>query len=205
MGQRRSNEIEIEGGSMFSEKMRRAQKAYCVRDWKAFKQIFEGDKKELLNNFDLVGNHALSIAIRSRDRNLFKDLLEMLSEEERWLALTKPSRGGNTILHSIAARRRVYMEIIDFILDYEKEAAAALPEEENKRRGPKLLERKNRRGETPLFRAAAFGNLKMLHHVFHKEHFAEAAQSEGDALKIHQYSNTETILHASINAQHFGL
>ncbi|KAI9123895.1 hypothetical protein K1719_005195 [Acacia pycnantha] len=196
-----SSEIEIEGGNMFSETMRRAQDAYWIYDWKAFKQIFEQDKTELLNHFDLFEDTPISIAIRSDKPNLLKDLLNMLSGEERWVAFTKPNCRGNTLLHNIALRKRLSIKMGDVILDFEKEEAAALPEEERKKRGPKLLEMKNESGETPLFRAAAFGNLKMLKHLVEEHIIAE--QAEDDLFKIHQYSKTETILHACINGQHF--
>ncbi|KAK4259066.1 hypothetical protein QN277_005440 [Acacia crassicarpa] len=201
MGKKRS-EIEIEGGNMFSETMRRAQVAYRNFDWKAFKQIFEQDKTELFNHFDLFENTPIKIAIRSGDPKLLKDLLDMLSGEERWVAFTKPNCRGNTLLHIIALRKRTLSaQMADVILDFEKKEAAALAEEERKKRGPKLLERKNKWGATPLFRAAAFGNLKMLKHVVKKHIIAEEA--EGDLFKIHQYSKRETILHACINGQHF--
>ncbi|KAK4259063.1 hypothetical protein QN277_005437 [Acacia crassicarpa] len=182
--------------------MRRAQVAYRIHDWKAFKQIFEQDKTELLNHFDLYEDTAISIAIRSGDPKLLKDLLDILSGEERWMAFTKTNWRGNTLLHNIALRRRgVPVQMAELILEFEKEEAAVLPEEERKKRDPKLLERKNKSGETPLFRAAAYGNLKMLKHVVN-EHI-KAEEAEGDLFKIHQYSETQTILHACINGQHF--
>ncbi|KAK4259061.1 hypothetical protein QN277_005435 [Acacia crassicarpa] len=201
MGKKRS-EIEIEGGNMFSETMRRAHVAYRNSDWKTFKQIFEQDKTELLNHFDLFEDTPISIAIRSGNPKLLKDLLNMLSGEERWVAFTKPNCRRNTLLHNMAMRkRRLSVQMTEVILDFEKEDEAALPEEERKKRRPKLLERKNESGETPLFRAAAFGNLEMLKHVV-QDHI-KAEEAEGDLFKIHQYSETETILHACINAQHF--
>ncbi|KAI9123580.1 hypothetical protein K1719_004880 [Acacia pycnantha] len=196
-----SSEIEIEGGNIFSKTIRRAQAAYCIYDWQAFKQIFEQDKTELLNHFDLFEDTPISVAIRSDDPKLLKDLLNMLSGEERWVAFTKSNSRGNTLLHNIALRTRLSVQMADVILDFEKEEEAALPEEERKKRRPKLLERKNESGETPLFRAAAFGNLEMLKHVV-KDHI-KAEEAEGDLFKIHQYSEIETILHACINAQHF--
>ncbi|XP_054779457.1 uncharacterized protein LOC129287273 [Prosopis cineraria] len=204
MGKKSTSEIKIEGEtSLFSERIRRAQKASRSGNWRAFKEIFQEDKKDLLKDLDLFKNTAINVATRSDSPQLLKELLEMLSEQERWVAFTKKSCEGNTLLHEIALICKV-VEMADVVLDFEKKMpwplpeAAAEEEEEEEEKGRPLLERKNSKGETPLFRAAKYGNLKMVIQLAK----AAAAQPQSD-MKIHLRSDTRTILHASINVQSF--
>ncbi|KAI9124213.1 hypothetical protein K1719_005513 [Acacia pycnantha] len=200
MGKKSNDEIKIEAEtSLFSERIKRAQRAFRREDWRAFKEIFEEDNNDLLEDFDLFKNTAINVATRSDSPKLLQDLLEMLSEQERWLALTKKSCEGNTLLHEIALLCRV-VEMADVVFEFEKKMAALPPEaaEEEEEKGRLLVERENSKGETPLFRAAKYGNLKM---VIHMAKYA-AALPQSD-MKIHLRSNTQTILHASMNGQSF--
>ncbi|XP_054779430.1 uncharacterized protein LOC129287255 isoform X2 [Prosopis cineraria] len=81
--------------------------------------------------------------------------------------------------------------MVHVVLDFEEKIASALP---SKR--PKLLEMKNSRGETPLFKAAKNGNMKALEYM--------AKQADED-MNVHLYSDDETILHACINGQYFNV
>ncbi|XP_028755252.1 uncharacterized protein LOC114714659 [Neltuma alba] len=210
---KKNSEIMI-GGDMFSETMREAQRAYRSKEWDKFKEIFADNKTELLENLDLLGNTAINMAARSDNPELLKGLLGKLSEEERWRAVRKKNRQGNTLLHIIAEACKM-VEMADIVLDFEKttplppelvvEEKAEMAElssrekkeqEEEKRRP--LLEWKNLKGETPVFKAAKFGNLKMLTHLVKR-----AEDQPQTNLEIHQESPKETILHASLNAQSF--
>ncbi|XP_054779476.1 uncharacterized protein LOC129287285 [Prosopis cineraria] len=202
MGKKSTSEIKIEGEtSLFSERIRRAQGASRSGNWRAFKEIFQEDKKDLLKDLDLFKNTAINVATRSDSPQLLKELLEMLPEQERWVAFTKKSCEGNTLLHEIVLICKV-VEMADVVLDFEKKMPWPLPEaaaeEEEEEKGRPLLERKNSKGETPLFRAAKYENLKMVIHLAK----AAAAQPQSDT-KIHLRSDTRTILHASINVQSF--
>ncbi|XP_028795745.1 ankyrin repeat-containing protein NPR4-like [Neltuma alba] len=210
---KKNSEIMIEG-DMFSETMREAQRAYRSTEWDKFKEIFADNKTELLENFDLLGNTAINMAARSDNPELLKELLGKLSEEERWRAVRKKNRQGNTLLHIIAEACKM-LEMADIVLDFEK--TAPLPpelveeekaemaelsskekkEQEEEKRRP-LLEWKNLKGETPVFKAAKFGNLKMLTHLVKR-----AEDQPQTNLEIHQEGLRETILHASLNAQSF--
>ncbi|KAI9123916.1 hypothetical protein K1719_005216 [Acacia pycnantha] len=90
MGKKSNDEIKIEGEtSLFSERIKGAQRAFRREDWRAFKEIFEEDNNDLLEDFDSFKNTAINAATLSDSPKLLQDLLEMLSEQERWLALTK--------------------------------------------------------------------------------------------------------------------
>ncbi|XP_028755255.1 uncharacterized protein LOC114714661 [Neltuma alba] len=211
---KKNSEVMIEG-DMFSETMREAQRAYNSKEWEKFKKIFaDNDKMYLLQDFDLCGNTAITKAVDSNDPEILKELLGKLSEEERWRVIRKKNHAGNTLLHEIAEACNV-AEMADIVLDFEKTiplppelaekekaemaelSSEEKKEQEEEKRRP-LLEWKNLKGETPVFKAAKFGNLKMLtNFVKHAENLPQAN------MKIHQESATETILHASVNGQYF--
>ncbi|XP_054779455.1 uncharacterized protein LOC129287271 isoform X5 [Prosopis cineraria] len=180
---------------LFNNTIKEAQKAYFDEDWENFKKIFKdyGKKDDLLENFDLFKNTAVGVAVDSDNPKLMMELLDMLSQQEKWVALTKQNCQGNTLLHKIAYRKKLstVTEMVKVVLDSEKKIASALPPERLK-----LLEMKNSIGETPLFKAAKYGNMKAL------EYMAKQATKH---MNIHLYSDEETILHACINGQYFDI
>jgi len=178
--------------SMFDETTVRAQRAARGGNWRMFKKILEEDTKSLVGPFDLFGNTAIHIATRSNNPGLLRELLEMLSEEERWYALRKGNCVNNTLLHEIVFCTRV--EMAGVVLEFENEAAPeGIPEE--KKRVP-LVEIVNDSGETPLFRAAKLGRLKMLKYM--------AKHAHGDIRRLFVRYDKHSILHASILGQFFG-
>ncbi|KAI9124198.1 hypothetical protein K1719_005498 [Acacia pycnantha] len=207
---KKSSEIKIEG-DLFSETLREAQRAYRSKEWDKFMKIFADNKVDLLKDFDLLGNTAINMAARSDDPEILKELLRNLSEEQKWRAFRKKNSQGNTLLHDIAVNCST-VAMADIVLDFERttplppelaaeeeEEIAELSEEEKKEREEEkkrpLLEWKNLKGETPVFKAAKFGKLKMLSHL--------VTRVDGGDMKIHQESPGETILHASVNNQSF--
>ncbi|QCD88758.1 hypothetical protein DEO72_LG3g3308 [Vigna unguiculata] len=179
----------------FDETTISAQRAARSGNWRMFKKILEKDTKRLVEPFDLFGNTAIHIATRSNNPGLLRELLEMLSEKERWHALRKGNCVNNTLLHEIIFCTTV--EMAGVVLKFQNEAA---PEEiseeipEEKRRVP-LLEIVNDSGETPLFRAAKLGRLKMLKYM--------AKHAEGDIRRLFVRFDKYSILHASILGQFF--
>ncbi|KAF7840583.1 ankyrin repeat-containing protein ITN1-like [Senna tora] len=172
----------------FSERIQRAQNHYYSENWSAFKKVFEEDKKDLLEEFDLFGNTAIHVATHSNNPLLLKHLLQMLLPEDRWNALRKKNCQSNTILHEIAMQDEV--EMVDVVLEFDRKdivEAPPPPEEEMS----SLLKTKNQKGETPLFRAAKFGKLKMV------KQMVKYVDDEGD-MEVHLHSKNQNILHACV-------
>lgn len=173
--------------SMFDEKMIKAQRAARTENWGEFKEIFEKDKKRLLDPFDLFGNTAIHIVTRSDSPQLLQELLQMLPEQERWQALRKGNCVNNTLLHEIIFCTT--LEMAGVVFKFEKE----LQSEETQ---GSLVEVTNDSGETPLFRAAKLGKLKMLKYM--------AKHVVGDIQRHFVRFDKCSILHASILGQFFG-
>ncbi|XP_027337036.1 uncharacterized protein LOC113850666 [Abrus precatorius] len=194
----RKLEIERMGEtSLFDDKMKDAQKAAMRNQWQEFKKIMKEDKKNLLEWFDLFGNTALHVATRSNNPQLLKELLEMVPKEERWQALCKGNREGNTILHDIVFCKKVKMA--DVVFEFEKDLQPWPKEEVSEQNKGSLIEFTNHKGETPLFRAAKYGKLKMLKHMAKYI----AIHDLGDIRNHFHRADNYSALHASVIAQYF--
>ncbi|KAL1324438.1 hypothetical protein HN51_034598 [Arachis hypogaea] len=172
--------------SMFDEKMISAQRAARRENWREFKKIFEEDRMRLLEPLDLFGNTAIHIATHSNSPNLLQELLEMLPRQERWRAMRMGNCVNNTLLHEIIFCTTVEMAGVVFKL--EKELQQEEPYEP-------LVEVRNDSGESPLFRAAKLGKLKMLKYM--------AKHVVGDIRSHFVRFDRCSILHACILGQFF--
>ncbi|KAL2988668.1 hypothetical protein AAZX31_11G099400 [Glycine max] len=184
-------EEEREEMSMFDETTIRAQRAARSGNWRLFKRILEEDTKRLLEPFDLFGNTAIHIATRSNNPWLLHELLEVLPAKDRWHALRMGNCVNNTLLHETIFCTRV--EMAGVVFKFEKEAPPEDAPEEKK--GLPLVEIINDSGETPLFRAAKLGMLKMLKYM--------AKHAQGDIPRLFVRFDKHSILHASILGQFF--
>lgn len=175
---------------MFDETTIRAQRAATSGNWRLFKKIMldeDKNKKRLMEPFDLFSNTAIHIATRSNNPQLLRELLEALPKEDRWHALRKGNCVNNTLLHEIIFCTEVEMAGVVFM--FEKEA-------EEEKKGLPLVELVNDSGETPLFRSAKLGRLKMLKYM--------AKHAQGDITRLFVRYDKHSILHASILGQFFG-
>lgn len=159
------------------------------KNWKGFLEYFD-DKtwQDLLNHLNNDGDTALHIAAASGNHKLLKRLLEKLPKEPRKLvveALMKRDIHGNTALHEVATTDCVEAanEMVEIILQ--------CSDNENEK---KLLIR-NKLGETPLYRAAALGQTKMLKYFDYKVGFSRSHFHRKDDI---------TVLHIAVFGQHFG-
>ncbi|XP_057751954.1 ankyrin repeat-containing protein ITN1-like isoform X1 [Arachis stenosperma] len=173
--------------SMFDEKMISAQRAARSENWREFKKLFEVDRMRLLDPLDLFGNTAIHIATHSDNPNLLQELLELLPRQERWRAMRMGNCVNNTLLHEIVFCTTVDMAGVVFKLEKELQ-------EEVESYDP-LVEVRNDSGESPLFRAAKLGKLKMLKYM--------ANHVVGDIRSHFVRFDRCSILHACILGQFF--
>ncbi|XP_047311673.1 protein ACCELERATED CELL DEATH 6-like [Impatiens glandulifera] len=135
----------------------------------------------------------LHMAIYSKQKDLVLNLLKSLPDH----AITKITTQngiGNTILHEAATSNRIVPAAL-YMLE----------------RAPDLLEKRNKRGETALFRAARYGKGYMFRNLEAKvKDFLISKRFQGDELvearlKFYQRDDKTTILHISIITEHFDL
>lgn len=183
---------------LFNEKMKLAQKAAMAKRWEDFKKIMKDDQENLLKQFDLFENSAIHVATRSNSPRLLRELIEMLPKEERWQALCKENREGNTVLHEVVFCKKKKMADVVFEIEDElllQQQSSSLEEKRT------LLNMRNHRGETPLFMAAMHGKLKMLKHM--TNHIV--THNMGDIKEHSHRSDKNSALHASVIGQHLGM
>ncbi|TKY66016.1 transient receptor potential cation channel subfamily A member 1 [Spatholobus suberectus] len=138
----------------FADKIVKAQKAARDKNWKDFKKIFDENKELLSKEFDLFGNTPIHAAARSGEEQLLRELLQMLSQTEQLEALRWKNYEGNTPLHEV-----IFLDdpnMVDVIMKIDK----IMPHN----REP-LLELTNNSNETPAYRAAEYGKLRVLKHL----------------------------------------
>ncbi|XAR53822.1 hypothetical protein NMG60_11022511 [Bertholletia excelsa] len=177
------------------------KKAIALKNKKLYQALMGREEEEVIKLCREVPDgpmHVLTIhestvlhwATYSKQVNLVFNLLGQLSDADTH-KLTTRSKAGNTILHEAATSNQLV-------------GAAA----EMLRKAPELLEIKNKRGETALFRAARCGKTQMFRFLDEKVNVCLASEGEGvleeGRRKFYQRSDETTILHISILIEHFG-
>ncbi|XP_054792687.1 uncharacterized protein LOC129298317 isoform X1 [Prosopis cineraria] len=184
---------EVEKKIKFDPKMERPQEYALHCDWVSFKTFFHNDPKALIQTFDLAGNTAIQVATRSDDPDLIRQLLDMLPDDnDRRQALRTGNAHKNTLLHQVIFCDN--LEMVDTVLNYETDKKLKKIDDDEE----DLLELLNDLSETPVYRAAKYGRLRMLKHMARlvddiKKHF-HRRQPKLDITSI---------LHIAIIGQHF--
>ena len=168
-------------------------------DWKSLAEFYEKHKDRLLTPMRVSKDTAFHMAVYSEDEKLLKDLLASAQYLPPSLVHEHPINitnvYGNTPLH-LAASRGNY-EAVKLLV--EESQKILVRESENERTDIMLM--KNKFGETPLFRAAAFGWTKIV------KYLTPPAQIVNDELLlVHRQRNDEqSILHVAVLGENFGL
>ncbi|XP_028764609.1 uncharacterized protein LOC114722684 [Neltuma alba] len=183
---------EEENPKLVDPRMEEPQTFALLGKWDYFLNYFrqKAAADDLIKPFNLAGNTAIHIAARSDNPDLLRKLLDMLEKasiDHRREALREVNAHKNTLLHQVALCEEV--EMVDLVLKYEKDKNLAKPDDEN------LLELRNDLGETPVYRAAKYGRLRMLKRM--------AQHVENMEPHFHRTSDFTSILHIAIIGQHF--
>ena len=144
------------------------------------RNIYKGPLHALTIHHDTV----LHMATYSKQSYLVMELLNLV-HENYGDELTYQNDVGNTMLHEAATSDRIVMGAIEML-----------------RRSPSLLSMTNKRGETPIFRAARYGKNQMYHFLDVEMH--KVIQSEADLRIFHFREDKTSILHISILMEHYG-
>ncbi|XP_060674603.1 uncharacterized protein LOC132804341 [Ziziphus jujuba] len=147
-------------------------------DWERMKRFYEKNKEALFDPLTVTNDTPFHIAVYSRTKSPLEELIQMVPNPP----IEKADDKKCTPLHEAAAIGNV-------------EAAQVLV-----RCSPEQLEARNAVGETPMYRAAAFGMTEVVKYL--------ASEVRSRNLDMHfqriRYDNT-SILHSAIHGQHFGL
>ncbi|KAI4353976.1 hypothetical protein L6164_002889 [Bauhinia variegata] len=172
-------------------KMMEPQRDLEKGDWESLKKFFQEHNEALLEPFDLSRNTVIHRVAALNKPKILRDFLGMLSPRDQWHALRRKNVDGNTVLHN----GELSVEIAKIVLGYEKLPQPSedeiYPEQHPEKELP-LLEIRNAKGETPIYRAAFNGNLGLLKYL---------ANQVVDLKKhCHRTQDKFSILHASVSA-----
>ncbi|KAL7244274.1 hypothetical protein ACSBR1_016499 [Camellia fascicularis] len=132
----------------------------------------------------------LHMATYSKQKQLVLELLQLLPDKDRKMIMAENDI-GNTILHEAATCNRIVLAAKEML-----------------RKTPELLRKKNKRGETALFRAARYGKMEMFKFLDDEVNRVcenERIEKTEGCREFYQRDDNTTILHISILTEHFDL
>lgn len=141
------------------------------------------DDKGSMHVVNIHEDSVLHVALFSMQVDLVDKLLDKLPKD--LTLMMNANATGNTILHEAATCDK-FQSVAKRMLKLK----------------PQLLTAMNKNKETPLFRAARYGQIKMF-----KLFDDKLKRTWGDekAKECHKKGDGSTILHAAIDAEHFGM
>nr|XP_048319583.1 serine/threonine-protein phosphatase 6 regulatory ankyrin repeat subunit C-like [Ziziphus jujuba var. spinosa] len=147
-------------------------------DWERMKRFYEENREAVFYPLTVTNDTPFHIAVYSRTKSPLEELIQIVPNPP----IAKADDKKNTPLHEAGAIGNI-------------EAAQVLM-----RCSPEQLEARNALGETPMFRAAAFGMTEMV------KYLAFEVRSSQCDMHIQRIRDDNTsILHSAIQGQHFGL
>ncbi|XP_057987164.1 uncharacterized protein LOC110640535 [Hevea brasiliensis] len=186
------------------EHLEELKEVYCAiadRNWDGLINYYKRCPEHLLSPVNINGDRVFHLALNSKKKKPFEDLLEIVSSRAfpentvRDIILTE-NEEKNNILHEAAIVGN--FEVINFLVDGPYKELVK-----------KLLGLKNVDGEVPLFTAAAFGRTKIVKFLASQEGQIEITNKRQTILnKIADDSRTryvdgKSILQIAMEGQHF--
>jgi ankyrin repeat protein len=157
-------------------------------DWEAMKSFYDKHPGHVVRPLTIDGLTAFHIAgYNSEGTELLQHLLGLLPPSDISLAISKKNDHGHNVFHEVTSTNNVASAKL----------LIAKLSGNNLSELKKILEDRNNLGETPLFRAAALGQTKMVKFL--------AKILDGDISPHFHRHDSISILHAAVLGQHFGL
>ncbi|XP_021822435.1 uncharacterized protein LOC110763862 [Prunus avium] len=148
-------------------------------EWEPLKDFYKDNPDEVFGQLTTNNDTVLHVVAVAGRNDVLQFLIELITDaEDLGDALTIENNYGNTILHEVAASGNL-------------EAAKLLMSEENKvkEKDPTyegMLAIQNRLGETPLYRAAAFGHTNLVQYLASQVKQQPQQQQQQDIEQQHQ-------------------
>ncbi|KAK1570697.1 hypothetical protein Q3G72_005872 [Acer saccharum] len=181
---------------MFNSSMQEPYREVILQGkWKALEEFFDDDGSFSISYpiMTVAKDNAFHIAVHSKSEEPLKQLLERVvnSDHIRENVLNTYNAYENTVLHEAAINHNIAA------VKHLVRGGYVTPAQ--------LLER-NKSGQTPLFKAAAFGSTKVVKYLASRPN--QMTRSDDGHKKLqdaHRTKNDETsILHAAVRGEHFG-
>ncbi|CAL9020199.1 unnamed protein product [Prunus brigantina] len=209
---------EMEEDVFIGKALRQSQKPYkwaMYGEWEPLKEFYKKKPDEVVRQLSTNNDTVLHVVagkivvVVAGHNDVLQFLIDLIKEPNKLLyAFSTGNSYGNTILHEMAASGNL-------------EATVILMSEENKvkekyRSYKSMLEIQNTLGETPLYRAAAFGHTNLVKYLASQVKLQPQQQDieqqdiekqQEEAIEYHFNRNHDnlSILQIAVISQHFGI
>ncbi|BFG40775.1 hypothetical protein CerSpe_270490 [Prunus speciosa] len=171
-------------------------------NWERLKQHYGDNPRELLDPLTTNNDTALNLVAFAGRKDVLEFLISLIKEAPQLHRALRMENGqGNTTLHEVAASGNLDAAMLLVRLD--NRVRAELARLDLDRNGADdeacyrpVVEIRNQMGETPLYRAAAFGHTKLVKYLV-----SQVEDIEPHLLQIHKLS----ILYIAVIGHHFGI
>ncbi|KAK1557352.1 hypothetical protein Q3G72_023070 [Acer saccharum] len=162
--------------------------------WGSLEESFDDDEGFSISCpvMTVAGDNAFHIAVHSKSEQPLKHLLERVANSDHMFAsvLYTTNAYDNTVLHEAAINHNI--KAVKLLV-----GGRYVTNEQ-------LLER-NKSGQTPLFKAAAFGSTKVVKYLASQPHQTIASADYKKLGEAHRIKDEGfSILHAAVQGEHFG-
>ncbi|BFG40774.1 hypothetical protein CerSpe_270480 [Prunus speciosa] len=169
-------------------------------NWERLKQHYGDNPRELLDPLTTNNDTALNLVAFAGRKDVLEFLISLIKEAPQLHRALRMENGqGNTTLHEVAASGNLDAAMLLVRLD--NRVRAELARLDLDRNGADdeacyrpVVEIRNQMGETPLYRAAAFGHTKLVKYLV-----SQVEDIEPHLLQIHKLS----ILYIAVIGHHF--
>ncbi|KAK3188526.1 hypothetical protein Dsin_028087 [Dipteronia sinensis] len=191
MGQMEEASTTLTKDLYFKKRTKELYDAVLKKDWETMKKRIskEKDVSKYLQPISMHQDNIIHLAVHSKKVEPLQQILDIVdNDEQRYSVTSSVNAYGNTVLHEAAICRNY--QAVKLLVKKNKE----------------LIDMKNNSGETPLFRAAAYGNTKIVKYLISQPgqrvlSFEHKVQLKG----IHRSKNDgASILRAAIEGKQFG-
>ncbi|KAJ0082272.1 hypothetical protein Patl1_09865 [Pistacia atlantica] len=150
-------------------------RAALEEEWDDLKNFFKKENASTLSSIlSVAGDTAFHLAVFSNKKQPLQHLLDIAEDNlMAKYAYSEKNEYGDTALHVAASNGN--LEAVELLVEYDKKLAG---------RNTEFLEDRNKEGETPLFKAAAYGRTKVVNYL--------ASEPLGQLIKQTKYEITAT-------------
>ncbi|OMO76885.1 hypothetical protein CCACVL1_15344 [Corchorus capsularis] len=171
--------------------MKESYEKVLRNDAQGLQAIYQNNRDALFNRITACKDTIFHIAAYKGNEEVLQVLVTMVPPPKKHELLKMKNIYGNTILHEVATSTNV--KAAELIIRELLQSGNEIREQEE------ILADRNKLGETPLFRAAEYGNKEMV------RYFADEIKRVGNIENHYSYRRNDelSILHIAVIGQHF--
>ncbi|KAI9198844.1 hypothetical protein LWI28_023005 [Acer negundo] len=176
---------------MDQSRINKLYQSVSKQNWEDMMGLISSKDKDvmlLLHPISVHKDNIVHLAVHSKKKKPLNQILEFVDKNMRHSFTSSVNAYGNTVMHEAAICRN--LEAVQLLVAENKE----------------LLRLENDSGETPLFRAAAYGNTEIVKFLaYHENEIVTNFEKKKQLKDHHRKRNDDTsILRVAVKGKHFG-